>query len=699
MTLGYTALTIADNVGADSYDAYIKLHKMKNIYSFLKTEFPHKSSAVNNDLLRYSGQSDMENLNVILYSLAAILMGIIMFGSGSLIYNAFSISVSERTKQFGLLKSIGATKRQILHSVLFEALTLSLVGIPLGILLGVAGIGITLKAAQKLFLAAYESNVDVVLKLHLSWVSILIATLLGLMTVLVSAYIPAKKAIRISAMDAIRQSQDIRISAKKVKTSHLTHRLFGFEGVLASKNFKRNRKNYRATVISLFMSVVLFISATSFSAYGKKSMAIVSNGGGYDLRYTLTPDQKEIMTLKNLMSNLSGVGGVSASAYVYHHRNSQMGIVVENLSKGYVTYANSQQNEYSIHVNDEGAIQVSTDVYFIDDATYKAFLIEKNLEASAYLDLENPKAIVYDYVKVYNQEKGKYFTYNMLDTGSFSATLMKVKPEIEGNVYTGRDDDGFYQYMDSKDEPIIYSAEEALLKTKIQTGSIVDSLPFCIDPNFENNIILMYPYSAIESVFGNGDKGLADQEASNNEIINNLYFKAASHKEVYDKMSQVLDESNLSTARLYNMSELVESNRALIAVMNIFSYGFIVLISLIAAANVFNTISTNISLRRREFATLKSVGMTQKGFNRMMKYECLLYGVKSLLYGIPVAIGVTYLIYLAVLNGWETTFFIPWYSIAIAIGSVFIVVFSSMIYAKNKLQNDNPIDALKNENL
>jgi len=696
---GYTALTIADTTGPDSYDAYIQLYKMKDIYSFLETEFPGEKIAVNSDLLRFSGQSDMRSLNVVLYSLAAILMGIIMFGSGSLIYNAFSISVSERTKQFGLLKSIGATKRQILHSVLFEALTLSLVGIPLGLMLGIAGIGITLKAAQRLFLAAYESNVDVVLSLHLSFVSIFFATFLGLLTVLISAYIPAKKAIRLSAMDAIRQNQDIRISAKKVKTSHLAYRFFGFEGILASKNFKRNRKTYRATVISLFMSVVLFISATSFSAYAKKGMGLVSDGRGYDIRYTLTPDQKKTITQENLMNNLSAVGGVSASAYVYPHINNLMDLSAENLGNGYVSYANSSQNGSPIPINNDGTVEVNVDVYFIDDATYKAYIDEKNLESSTYLDMKNPRAIVYDYVKVFDQKKEKYITYNMLDNGDFFATLKKVKLEMEGNHYIGRDEVGAYQYMDSNNELAIYPAEEVVQRTEIQTGSIVDSLPFCIDVNSENSIILMYPYSALGSVLEIGDKEQAEGETAVEGIVDSLFFKAASHKEVYDKMYKVLDDSNLSTERLYDMSESVESNRALIAVMNIFSYGFIVLISLIAAANVFNTISTNINLRRREFATLKSVGLTQKGFGRMMSFECLLYGAKSLLYGIPVAIGVTYLIYLSVLNGWETTFYIPWYSIAISIGSVFVVVFASMIYAKDRLKNDNPIDALKNENL
>lgn len=164
-------------------------------------------------------------------------------------------------------------------------------------------------------------------------------------------------------------------------------------------------------------------------------------------------------------------------------------------------------------------------------------------------------------------------------------------------------------------------------------------------------------------------------------------------------MCSILEEKELPVSRLYDYAENGEAMRALVAVVNVFSYGFIILISLIALANVFNTISTNIALRRREFAMLKSIGMTQKGFNKMMNYECLLYGIKGLMYGIPVSFGVTYLIYRSISGGWETEFFVPWYSVVIAVGSVFLVVFATMIYSMRKIKRDNPIDALRNENI
>ena len=109
-----------------------------------------------------------------------------MFGSILLIYNAFSISVSERTKQFGLLSSIGATKRQLLRSVLFEALFLSVIGIPLGILAGIAGIGVTLELTKNMFMSFLQYNTDAVMDLYVSKAAVAAATLVGLITVLIS---------------------------------------------------------------------------------------------------------------------------------------------------------------------------------------------------------------------------------------------------------------------------------------------------------------------------------------------------------------------------------------------------------------------------------------------------------------------------------------------------------------------------------
>ena len=130
------------------------------------------------------------------------------------------------------------------------------------------------------------------------------------------------------------------------------------------------------------------------------------------------------------------------------------------------------------------------------------------------------------------------------------------------------------------------------------------------------------------------------------------------------------------------------------------AYGFIILISLIAAANVFNTISTNIALRRREIATLKSVGLTRKGMVKMMTFESLLYGLKSLVFSLPVSLGITYLIWLiASDSGYYMSFYVPWDKFLTAILSVFIIVAVSMVYSVRKVNKHNTVETLRNENI
>ena len=115
-------------------------------------------------------------------------------------------------------------------------------------------------------------------------------------------------------------------------------------------------------------------------------------------------------------------------------------------------------------------------------------------------------------------------------------------------------------------------------------------------------------------------------------------------------------------------------------------------------ANVFNTISTNVALRRREFAMLRSVGMTRGGMNRMMNYECLLYGFRALAFGLPLSALMTLFIYDTVGSSVSSTFQIPWSAVAVAVCSIFVVVFATMLYAMGRIKRENPIDALKNEN-
>ena len=640
---GYTALTRAQG---GSSDAYFKLDSASSTYDFIRTNFPDKAATVNSDLMRALNASNENTLNSVFYSMAAVLIFIIVFASVSLIYNAFSISVSERTKQFGLLSSIGATKRQLKRSVRFEALSLSAIGIPLGIGAGILGIAVTLSLMQPLLDMMSSSASDrATLHMSVSVMSVVAAAVLGLITVLISAAIPARRAVKMSAMDAIRQTSDINIKARSVKTGKLTYKLFGVEGMIANKNFKRNRRQYRATVFSLFMSIVLFISASSFCAYLSGGVNEIINDLSYDIQYSY--NSEAYSDVDAVYTQLSSAKSVTGSSY-YTAVNATIKLPSECLNEDYSSFMGISGDTAS----------VNSVMFFVDNNTYLKFLSENGLSADVYMNETDYSAVVYDFVKSFNAEDGRYYTFNALKYGGVAASAELV--DENGDTY---------------------SAATAL-------GAVSANCPMGTD-SLRGSLMLLYPYSALETVLG--------ENAQDYGVL--MCFKSSDHAVTNEAMYQVLENMSQPTSGLYDYTRMMETNRALLTIVNVFSYGFITLISLIAAANVFNTVSTSVSLRRREFAMLRSTGMTNRGFNKMMNYECLLYGAKALIWGIPASLVLTYLIYRAMSSGWATGFFVPLSSILIAALSVFLVVFASMLYAMRRIKRENTIDALKNENI
>lgn len=656
---GYSAITLSDKDPGSGYtcNVYFKMYSPKSVNNFIQNQAKMGFDCdYNSNVLMFSGASRYDNFYAVLYSLGAIFIGLIMFGSISLIYNAFSISVSERTKQFGLLSSVGATKKQITGSVMFEALFVSSIGVPIGILCGIGGIGVTLACIGSLFSSISGSPLSLVLCVSVP--SVIIACLVALITVIISAWIPSRRATKITAIEAIRQSYDINTSARLVKTSKLTYKLFGLEGMLAKKHFKRNRRKYRTTVVSLFLSIVLFVSASSFCTYIKDSVRGAFDNYEYDIKYlsrfkpygAKTDDSSPHMQdIYNCLSEVEGVGQ-SCMIKTIH---GKVNIREEYLTKDF-------KDRFSII---EGYGNEQAFFYIVDDENFRAFLKDNNLDSDSFWVGDELVAIVSGSVTSFNYDAGRFDNYNILTKGAEEVSF--------SCIYTDKEEESEHVFP------------------KIKIIAVVDNLVFGTNAN-TNVLRIMIPQSM-------KDKLLNGEIYDNLPCVYDLVFKADDHTKVYERMSNALaDRGYPNMLRDYVADNETEIN--LVLIVTVFSYGFIVLISLISIANVFNTITTNIHLRRREFAMLKSVGMTQKGFNKMMNFECLLYGFKSLIWGLPVSVLVTFLIYKSIRGGWETRFYMPWFPMVIAVFSVFAVVFVTMLYSMNKIGKDNPIDALKLEN-
>ena len=691
---GYTALTMGGGaVAAAEGRAYLRFRNPKDAMPWMEAHYPSlENCELNSALLRIYAASYETSFNAVLYRLAAILIFIIMFGSISLIYNAFSISVTERTRQFGLLSSVGATRRQLVHSVLFEAFALCVVGIPLGILAGIAGIGVTFGLLGSSISEILYGSWAVPLTLHISPLALAVAAAIGLFTVLFSAWLPARRAAKLSPIDAIRQTADIAIRPGKVRTFKLTYKLFGLPGMLASKNFKRSRKKYRATVVSLFVSVVLFISVSSFCSYLTKAAENILSGSEYDIAYFHTNSEVTDLSNDEILHALESLATVdqaawqiSTFAYIYFDE--------ESLSREYMDFLENSEQEAPKR-NADGQICMGADLYFINDDAYADYLETAGLSPEVYMNAAHPMAIASDFIRLYSSETESYSTFHLFS--SVPAEGIRPLPEApEGYAYNGvyMDENGEYylSYYNEETQESLEQREGEWKTGSIAVGAAPQELPFFLGDSYSYSLTLLYPASSLEAV-------LSQAEAEEAYDYTSFLFTADDHKAATADISEALKELGLNHNNVTDYAESAAQERTLLLIVTVFSYGFIILISLIAMANVFNTISTNVQLRKREFAMLRSTGMTPKGFRVMMCYECLLYGAKGLLYGLPVSAVITWLIYRSISIGWNASFYIPWYSLAIAIGSVFLVVGSTMVYSMHKIGRDNVVDALKDDN-
>ena len=709
---GYTALTM-QNVGAQSgnFSAYVKLDKASSsiLEDFINQHgLGEYGTQINWDLLSLSGVFQFNNFSTVIYSLGGIFIFLILLGSIALIYSAFSISVSERTRQFGLLTSIGATKRQIKRSMRFEATAVSVIGIPIGIMVGIIGMWITFLCVGDKFSSIISSPYSV--NLHISWLSVLLAVVIAAATVFISAWIPCRRATKVTAIDAIRQSQDIKIKGRKVKTSKITYKLFGLEGMLAKKYFKRSRKKYRATVISLALSIILFVSASSFCMYLTDMTTTTIQVKNYDVSYSFNSRDQDFWasdkadSLLVEIQNADGVESAAFSRYTWH----TLFIPEEDRSSEYNTVVKERGQK-----NGSENLQYYTfsNAYYLDDASYRSLIERNHLDPNIYLNTNNPPAIVLnsttsvDYY--YDEETGETNrvsqSYDYLNESADSLMSVDEGPEIEGYVWAsiGSDEEKnqVMHYYVPEDEIEIgergeYKITDEMLANaiavpasveRIYIGDRITETPLGVDET--SDLRLIYPMSALSPAY----------QYSGGRV----YMTTDDSEKLISSVKKIVKDYGLrySDDCFEDANSQEENERNFIVIVNVFSYGFIVLISLIAAANVFNTISTNISLRRRDFAMLRSVGMTRKGMNKMMNYECLLYGTRALIFGLPIAVAITFLIYLIVQDVYMANFTLPWLQILMAIISVFVVVGASMLYSMRKIKKDNPIDTLKNENI
>ncbi|MCM3763962.1 ABC transporter permease [Neobacillus niacini] len=651
---GYTVISYLDesSIGdTQPVNASVILKKVeKSLYDHAE-ELAQKNNIAppqfNSELLRYYGVTNNDSLQRTLTWLSAIIMAVIIIGSVSLIYNAFAISVSERARHLGMLASVGATKQQKRNSVFFEGAVIGAISIPIGILAGLAGIGITFYFINSMLHEALGTTEK--LTLTVTPLSLLSSCAISLVTIFISTYIPARRASRVSAIDAIRQTQDIKLTQKAVKTSKITRRLFGIEAEIGLKNLKRSKRRYQATLFSLIISIVLFLSVSFFTANLKKSLDLSQDGTNFDIQVIVGRDGEIDEPLIQRISSLDYVTEFS---------------VVQQLSLN--TWINKAEiaDEFRKPAYKEsfkdGKFPYFIQLHALDQASLKDFSKKAGAD---YDELSNPSklaGIVIETIQYQDPNSGKY-----VETKAIHA---KAGQSID------------LLYMDSETQ------EEAMLD-KVTIAALTDQFPIGISPAGLGGLDIIVSEQTMNRLAGN--EKLADGPQTF------VYLKSTDPM----KTQQEIEDLKDTKLAIYNAYQSRQRGEQMIMLMSVFTYGFIALITAISIANIFNTISTSISLRKREFAMLKSVGMTPKSFNKMINYESIFYGIKSLLYGLPISIAIMYLIYRAMMYTFSYGFSLPWLSIIFAVAAVFVIVGSAMLYSGAKVKKQNIIDALKQESI
>lgn len=687
-------------------------------------------------LLRYLFMTDGRSVWATLYQLAGIVCAIIVIASASLIFNAFAISVAERTRQFGLLSSIGASKRQIRAMVFWEALALAVVGIPAGLLLGVAGSAVVLGSISGQLASVLGASTDfpVPFTLAVDAPSLAMAAALALVVVMLSAWVPSRRAASVSAVEALRNVNDVRLSRRQLRLARscasdpwkprvfeVGAHVLGVPGALASRSSSRGPARARVASASLAIAIVLFVTAGSFGDALKAITGATTEEYDYDISVLAYSSQDgDVSRAQAVYQELCNVGGVQGKGAI---------ALVSLPASMPVSMAGDDAYGYD---DGTGAFQYQASLVFVDDETYRAYLDQLGLNADEYLDASHPRALAYNEAGR-NDGVGYANLHEYAGTGTVSLLAYDLPAEAsargplyeslyasDGSYAADADAAGVwemvaseYEYSGSSDEIAASDGAEADSQANasgtdqtvryprseyakpladIEVGAVVDEKPQGMSFNVQAGLIV--PMSFAKTLFG--QVNLAAAAIDGGSLGFGAYFDADDPAQATSAMYNVMNDSDFLGYSVFNVDEQVKTQTDMVTVVNTLSYSFAVILALVAVANVFNTLVSSLLLRQREFAVLQSVGMSRTGVRRMVMWECVRFGARGLIAGMAVSFVVALLLHRAMeLSFRGLGFTMPWASVAIAFAVCILVTLLACAYGLKHAKTDNVVEALR----
>lgn len=697
---------------ADSID-YFQIEYREEYGEYYKPEVLFNNML----LLTYGVAIDFNaqmSMSIVLIFIGA-LIGIVMLGSVMLIYNSIGISVSEKMRTYGILASIGATKRQRRSSVLLESLVLGVIGIPIGVLLGIGASQLLIQIINPHIASLFESYDGFggyhTLNLSVEWWALLIAIVFSAFTILISSLTPAKKASKISPISSIKLSTETKIEKKKIKTSKLTNKLFGIEGTIALKNLKRNKRRYRSTIASMVMSIILFLVVSYILNVISYGAEIMLNNQEYILLYNGQTDstEKALSQIRNI-DYVEKTGASQGTYWLYFSTKD-------------ATKEFQEAQPYDLYISNDPVLAdyVEINICYLDDKTLKEYADKVGADYDKLKDASELSGILYNcqtlYVsdnttdnddpdisveshnpvalddgerlEVYEFNEKCIYEYNWDDTDYWESGYSEGSPLMKSTV-----GDIKIEKKTTQMPPYILN-NSSIIPTFIVSKDTYDKLVENMDNNYIENFMTVnkeIDKTRLEEAI----KEIMDENTKYSE--QSEFYICAPYEHV-ESIRKEIEEKIPSIELWIDYSQSYRTTQDIISIVNMLVYSFIIVLTLVCVANIFNTISTSMLLRRRELAALKSIGMTKKEFNKMMIYESIFYGLKALIFGLPISIGLILLMLIGIPPEalWEALSLLPWVHLIIAIAAVFVISLLATFYSLRMTRKFNIVETLKED--
>lgn len=638
---------------------------------------------MNGFLISYECVFPIDGTFKALFTVATVVALIIILTSVYCIKNSFNISITEKIRQYGMLASVGATRRQIKSSVKTEAAMLGVVGIPVGTMSGILASLILVKVVN----ALSAGWLNFALSFHTSLPALILAVILSIATIYFSATGSARRAAKVTPLEAIRNTKEIKIKSAKLKTPAIIGRIWGIGGVISYKNIKRNKKKYRTTVTSIVICSVTFIVISYFM-----SMAFSVVGMSYasvDYNIGINMSCKKDLDIEKLSELLSGIEGAEdylvGAGYYFD-------VDKPEYTKEYGEYC-GQLYDDSEDVSQEFLITV------LNDKSYDKYASDagiKNAAAGAILVNKGTFDVYNEKSSKYVKEEMELYKYKAGDTIRCGYNVYEDAVDddnaVEGDTESSTEDNSGYV-----DEETINKGVRKTVDVTI--AGVTDKVPTCYN-GYGNTSLLFMNQKGFESLWADGKSG---NEFKPGNAIYSAYVVAENADEYQDTLEKETAENpEYSQISFYvsNMDKQMRDEKSLFTLLGVFAYGLIVVIALIGITNIINTLSTGMELRSREFATLRSIGMTDKQFAGMVRLESVFISVKALVIGVPLGILISYLLCVMMNRMDDAIIYEPPYkAIILCIVVVIMLIYAIMKLSMTKLRHNNIIETIKNENL